>query len=160
MSSNKHFGILKVMCSNVRIIDNFWQAHWSTVYNGRPLRYHCRLIFQRTRWSMDYGMSIVGWCVLITLLSITEVLRVMHVVYLSAFADLCLKWRILPFSSNNIGKVFPDDWVCSMNPDPAHNRCVVPSHSVPNVVTLAAGGVFCRHYCLLFLFTSLWFNVM
>jgi hypothetical protein len=37
--------------------------------------------------------------------------------------DLCLKWRILPFSSNNIGKIFPDDWVCSMNPDPAHNRC-------------------------------------
>ena len=37
--------------------------------------------------------------------------------------DLCLKWRILPFSANNIGKVFPDDWVCSMNPDPGHNRC-------------------------------------
>ncbi|ESO07540.1 hypothetical protein HELRODRAFT_130000, partial [Helobdella robusta] len=37
--------------------------------------------------------------------------------------DLCLKWRIIPYSSNNISKVFPDDWVCSMNPDPAHNRC-------------------------------------
>lgn len=37
--------------------------------------------------------------------------------------DLCLKWRIIPFSANNIGKVFPDDWVCSMNPDPSHNRC-------------------------------------
>ncbi|ELT90466.1 hypothetical protein CAPTEDRAFT_222726 [Capitella teleta] len=36
---------------------------------------------------------------------------------------LCLKWRVLPFSSNNIGKTFPDDWVCSMNPDAAHNRC-------------------------------------
>jgi hypothetical protein len=37
--------------------------------------------------------------------------------------DLCLKWRILPFAANAVGKVFPDDWVCSMNPDPAHNRC-------------------------------------
>ncbi|XP_069135950.1 ATPase MORC2-like isoform X1 [Argopecten irradians] len=37
--------------------------------------------------------------------------------------DLCLKWRTLPFSSNNIGKDFPDDWVCAINPDVAHNRC-------------------------------------
>ena len=40
------------------------------------------------------------------------------------YPDLCLKWRLLPFSSNNIGKMFPDDWVCSMNPDPLHNRSV------------------------------------
>ena len=39
--------------------------------------------------------------------------------------DLCLKWRILPYSSNNVGKAFPDDWVCSMNPDSSHNRWVL-----------------------------------
>ncbi|KAK2166514.1 hypothetical protein LSH36_38g03000 [Paralvinella palmiformis] len=44
--------------------------------------------------------------------------------------DLCLKWRILPFSANNIGKTFPDDWVCSMNPDPAHNRCSAPEQKL------------------------------
>ncbi|XP_064652426.1 ATPase MORC2-like isoform X2 [Lineus longissimus] len=37
--------------------------------------------------------------------------------------DTCLKWRILPFSASNVGKSFDDDWVCSMNADPAHNRC-------------------------------------
>ena len=41
---------------------------------------------------------------------------------LCMLTDLCLKWRILPFSANIVGRVFPDDWVCSMNPDPAHNR--------------------------------------
>jgi len=44
--------------------------------------------------------------------------------------DLCLKWRILPFSANTVGKVFPDDWVCSMNPDPAHNRSVIQLNAV------------------------------
>lgn len=43
--------------------------------------------------------------------------------------DLCLKWRILPFSANTVGKVFPDDWVCSMNPDPAHNRSALQSNA-------------------------------
>ncbi|XP_074642040.1 ATPase MORC2-like [Tubulanus polymorphus] len=37
--------------------------------------------------------------------------------------DECLKWRILPFSSNNVGREFPEHWICSMNPDPAHNKC-------------------------------------
>ncbi|KAL5016011.1 hypothetical protein ScPMuIL_005600 [Solemya velum] len=37
--------------------------------------------------------------------------------------DLCLKWRTLPFVSNNIGKEFADDWTCSMNPDVQHNKC-------------------------------------
>lgn len=37
--------------------------------------------------------------------------------------DNCLKWRMLPFSSNNISKDFSDDWVCDMNPDVQHNRC-------------------------------------
>ena len=37
--------------------------------------------------------------------------------------DNCLKWRMLPFSSNNISKDFNDDWVCDMNPDVQHNRC-------------------------------------
>jgi hypothetical protein len=38
------------------------------------------------------------------------------------FVDNCLKWRMLPFSSNNISKDFNDDWVCDMNPDVQHNR--------------------------------------
>ena len=37
-------------------------------------------------------------------------------------SDLCLKWRILPFSASNLGKEFPEDWKCSSNPDPGHNR--------------------------------------
>eukprot|EP00105_Crassostrea_gigas_P018546 XP_011436703.1 PREDICTED: MORC family CW-type zinc finger protein 2-like [Crassostrea gigas] len=37
--------------------------------------------------------------------------------------DNCLRWRTLPFSSNNIGKDFEDDWVCAMNPDVQHNKC-------------------------------------
>lgn len=67
--------------------------------------------------------------------------------------DLCLKWRILPFSSNNIGKVFPDDWVCSMNPDPAHNRYLLSvsvafrRKNVPVVVVI----VCCSMHCMLIL---------
>lgn len=37
--------------------------------------------------------------------------------------DNCLKWRIIPFSSNNISKDFNDDWVCDHNPDTQHNKC-------------------------------------
>ncbi|ESP04127.1 hypothetical protein LOTGIDRAFT_224130 [Lottia gigantea] len=37
--------------------------------------------------------------------------------------DMCLKWRILPFSSADIGKEFVENWVCSMNPDQQHNKC-------------------------------------
>ncbi|XP_071093835.1 ATPase MORC2-like [Haliotis cracherodii] len=37
--------------------------------------------------------------------------------------DMCLKWRTLPFSSNNIGKEFPDSWVCNMNTEQQHNKC-------------------------------------
>ncbi|KAH9524273.1 ATPase morc2 [Bulinus truncatus] len=37
--------------------------------------------------------------------------------------DMCLKWRMIPFNSNNIGKEFPDHWVCTMNPDQQHNKC-------------------------------------
>ncbi|CAG5124688.1 unnamed protein product, partial [Candidula unifasciata] len=37
--------------------------------------------------------------------------------------DMCLKWRMIPFNSNNIGKDFPDHWVCTMNPDQLHNKC-------------------------------------
>ncbi|WAR03844.1 MORC1-like protein [Mya arenaria] len=35
----------------------------------------------------------------------------------------CLKWRTLPFSSNNLGREFSDEWVCSDNSDNQHNRC-------------------------------------
>lgn len=37
--------------------------------------------------------------------------------------DECLKWRILPFSSKDVGKEYSEYWVCSMNPDTQHNRC-------------------------------------
>jgi len=37
--------------------------------------------------------------------------------------DMCLKWRMIPFNSNNIGKEFPDHWVCAMNPDQQHSKC-------------------------------------
>ncbi|XP_052799923.1 ATPase MORC2-like isoform X2 [Mya arenaria] len=37
--------------------------------------------------------------------------------------DKCLKWRTLPFSSNNLGREFSDEWVCSDNSDNQHNRC-------------------------------------
>lgn len=41
---------------------------------------------------------------------------------LTIVSDNCLRWRTLPFSSNNIGKDFEDDWVCAMNPDVQHNK--------------------------------------
>lgn len=37
-------------------------------------------------------------------------------------ADLCLKWRTLPFQLNSVEKDYPDTWVCSMNPDPEQDR--------------------------------------
>ncbi|XP_013379417.1 MORC family CW-type zinc finger protein 2 isoform X1 [Lingula anatina] len=44
--------------------------------------------------------------------------------------DECLKWRMLPFSSSSIGKVYPDNWVCAMNPDPSHNKCSAPEQKL------------------------------
>ncbi|PAA85579.1 hypothetical protein BOX15_Mlig032543g1, partial [Macrostomum lignano] len=38
----------------------------------------------------------------------------------------CLKWRILPFQSNQVGKSVPDNWECKDNPDNAHKRCSEP----------------------------------
>jgi hypothetical protein len=46
------------------------------------------------------------------------------------FSDTCLKWRILPFVSSNVGKAFEDDWVCSMNADPSHNRCTAAEQTM------------------------------
>ncbi|XP_037064142.1 ATPase MORC2 [Peromyscus leucopus] len=40
-----------------------------------------------------------------------------------SFADLCLKWRTLPFQLSSVEKDYPDTWVCSMNPDPEQDRC-------------------------------------
>ncbi|XP_066055645.1 ATPase MORC2 isoform X3 [Chamaea fasciata] len=37
--------------------------------------------------------------------------------------DVCLKWRTLPFQLSSVEKNYPDSWVCSMNPDPEHDRC-------------------------------------
>lgn len=36
--------------------------------------------------------------------------------------DACLKWRVLPFSSTQIGKDVPDDWTCMRNIDSARNQ--------------------------------------
>ncbi|XP_031204946.1 ATPase MORC2B [Mastomys coucha] len=36
--------------------------------------------------------------------------------------DLCLKWRTLPFQLSAI-EGYPDNWVCSMNPDPEQDQC-------------------------------------
>ncbi|MBN3275805.1 MORC2 protein, partial [Polyodon spathula] len=37
--------------------------------------------------------------------------------------DKCLKWRTLPFQIQAVDKVYPDSWVCSMNPDGTQDRC-------------------------------------
>ncbi|XP_031215965.1 MORC family CW-type zinc finger protein 1 [Mastomys coucha] len=37
--------------------------------------------------------------------------------------DLCLKWRVLPFSSNYQEKGFPDIWICASNPNNLENSC-------------------------------------
>ncbi|NWS03954.1 MORC2 protein, partial [Motacilla alba] len=37
--------------------------------------------------------------------------------------DVCLKWRTLPFQLSSVEKNYPDNWVCSMNPDPQQDRC-------------------------------------
>ncbi|ERE74155.1 MORC family CW-type zinc finger protein 2B-like protein [Cricetulus griseus] len=37
--------------------------------------------------------------------------------------DLCLKWRTLPFQLSAIEDGYPDNWVCSMNPDPEQDQC-------------------------------------
>ncbi|NWV51942.1 MORC2 protein, partial [Daphoenositta chrysoptera] len=37
--------------------------------------------------------------------------------------DVCLKWRTLPFQLSSVEKNYPDNWVCSMNPDPEQDRC-------------------------------------
>ncbi|XP_032765346.1 ATPase MORC2B [Rattus rattus] len=37
--------------------------------------------------------------------------------------DLCLKWRTLPFQLSAVEEGYPDNWVCSMNPDPEQDQC-------------------------------------
>ncbi|XP_071945002.1 ATPase MORC2A-like isoform X2 [Antedon mediterranea] len=44
--------------------------------------------------------------------------------------DSCLKWRLLQFSSSNINKEFDEDWTCTQNPDPTHNRCASAEQKV------------------------------
>ncbi|KAM6223981.1 MORC family CW-type zinc finger protein 1 [Rhynchocyon petersi] len=36
--------------------------------------------------------------------------------------DICLKWRVLPSSTNYQEKEFPDTWICAYNPNPLENR--------------------------------------
>ncbi|MBN3321234.1 MORC2 protein, partial [Atractosteus spatula] len=40
--------------------------------------------------------------------------------------DKCLRWRTLPFQMESVDKQYPDNWVCSMNPDSTQNRCETP----------------------------------
>ncbi|XP_049713842.1 MORC family CW-type zinc finger protein 1 [Elephas maximus indicus] len=37
--------------------------------------------------------------------------------------DLCLKWRVLPSSTNYQEKEFLDIWICANNPNPLENSC-------------------------------------
>ncbi|KAL6087272.1 hypothetical protein STEG23_021164 [Scotinomys teguina] len=37
--------------------------------------------------------------------------------------NLCLKWRTLPFQFSAVEEGYPDNWVCSMNPDPNQDQC-------------------------------------
>ncbi|XP_006895413.1 PREDICTED: MORC family CW-type zinc finger protein 1 [Elephantulus edwardii] len=37
--------------------------------------------------------------------------------------DICLKWRVLPSSTNYQEKEFPDIWICANNPNPMENSC-------------------------------------
>nr|XP_003421292.1 MORC family CW-type zinc finger protein 1 [Loxodonta africana] len=37
--------------------------------------------------------------------------------------DLCLKWRVLPSSTNYQEKEFLDIWICANNPNPVENSC-------------------------------------
>ncbi|XP_005081451.1 ATPase MORC2B-like [Mesocricetus auratus] len=37
--------------------------------------------------------------------------------------NLCLKWRTLPFQLSAVEEGYPDNWVCSMNPDPEQDQC-------------------------------------
>lgn len=43
----------------------------------------------------------------------------------SYFSDKCLKWRVLPYSQNQIGRDVPDSWQCRDNPDQKHKRYVL-----------------------------------
>lgn len=40
--------------------------------------------------------------------------------------DHCLKWRTLPYRVDDVGKAYPDSWMCSMSPDHIQNRCDAP----------------------------------
>ncbi|VDN98027.1 unnamed protein product [Rodentolepis nana] len=39
--------------------------------------------------------------------------------------DKCLKWRVLPYSQNQVGREVPDGWQCRDNPDQKHKNCSV-----------------------------------
>jgi len=46
--------------------------------------------------------------------------------------DGCLKWRLIPFQSNMVGREPPDNWICSHNPDTRHNKCTI-KEEVPQI---------------------------
>merc|ERR1712136_448346 len=46
--------------------------------------------------------------------------------------DGCLKWRQIPFQSNQVGREPPDNWICSHNPDTRHNKCTI-KEEVPQI---------------------------
>ncbi|KAL7062046.1 hypothetical protein AAHC03_0620 [Spirometra sp. Aus1] len=44
--------------------------------------------------------------------------------------DKCLRWRVLPYSQNQIGRDVPDNWQCRDNPDQKHRRCDAPEEDM------------------------------
>uniref|UniRef100_A0A5K3FUI9 CW-type domain-containing protein n=1 Tax=Mesocestoides corti TaxID=53468 RepID=A0A5K3FUI9_MESCO len=44
--------------------------------------------------------------------------------------DKCLKWRVLPYSQNQVGRDVPDNWQCRDNPDQKHRRCDTPEEDM------------------------------
>ncbi|XP_054337525.1 MORC family CW-type zinc finger protein 1 isoform X2 [Pongo pygmaeus] len=49
--------------------------------------------------------------------------------------DLCLKWRVLPSSTNYQGKEFFDIWICANNPNRLENSC----HQVERLPSIPLG---------------------
>ena len=44
--------------------------------------------------------------------------------------DSCSKWRRLPKGREYDGDHLPEEWTCSLNPDPTRNRCTDPEEEM------------------------------
>ena len=47
-----------------------------------------------------------------------------------AACDNCSKWRRLPKGREYDGDHLPEEWTCSLNPDPTRNRCTDPEEEM------------------------------